>query len=140
MISYFERKRRPDICVTENHSKNFTPVTIPGNSNHASISKNGRKNLVVGDSHVKQIRRIDFNKEHRHGKANFRPFSGATSKQLDQYIIPSFVDDKPDAVFIQVGTKTFYAMPAMKTSLGISSRLTRIVKVTVLTMFLFCQS
>ena len=107
MISHFERKRRPDICVTENCIKNFTPVTIPGNSNYASISKNGRKTLVVGDSHVKRIRRIDFNKELRNGKVYFRSFSGATSKQLDHYIIPSLVDDKPDAVIIHVGTNDF---------------------------------
>ena len=85
-------------------SKNFATVTISDNSNYASISKNGRKNLIVGDSHVKRIRRINFNKELRHGKAYFCFFSGATSKQLDQYIIPSLVDDKPDAVFIPVGT------------------------------------
>ena len=104
LISHFERKRRPDICVTENYIKNFTPVTIPGDSNYASISKNGRKTLVVGDSHVKRIRRIDFNKELRNGKTYFRSLSGATSKQLDHYIIPSLNDDKPDAVIIHVGT------------------------------------
>ena len=48
-----------NFCVTENHIKNF----IPGNSNYASISKNGIKILVVGDNHVKRIRKIDFNKE-----------------------------------------------------------------------------
>ena len=45
LISHFEGKRRPHICVTENCIKTFTPVTIPGNSNYASISKNGRKFL-----------------------------------------------------------------------------------------------
>ena len=99
-----ERKRRPDICVTENYIKNFIPVTIPVNSNYASIPKNGRKILVVGDSHIKRIRRIDFNKELRNDKAYFRSFSGATSKQLDHCIIPSLVDDKSDAVIIHVGT------------------------------------
>ena len=104
LINHFKRKRRSNICVPENYIKNSTPVTIPGNGNHASISKNGRKILVVGDSHVKRIRRINFNKELRHGKAYFRSFSGATSKQLDHYIIPSLVDDKSDAVIIHVGT------------------------------------
>ena len=99
-----ERKRRADIRVTENYIKNFTLVTMPGNSSYASISKNGREILVVGDSHVKRIRRIDFNKELRNGKAYCRSFSGATSKQLDHYIIPSLVDDKPDAVIVQLGT------------------------------------
>ena len=104
LISHFERKRKPDICVTKNYIKNFIPVTIPGSSNYASISKNGRKILVVGDSHVKLIRRIDFNKELRNGKAYFRFLSGVTSKQLDHYIIPLLVDNKPDAVIIHVGT------------------------------------
>ena len=103
LISHFERKKRADTCATENYIKNFTPVTIPDNSNYASISENGRKILVVGDSHVKRIR-IDFNKELRNGKAYFRSFSSATSKQLDHYIIPSLVDDHPDAVIIHVGT------------------------------------
>ena len=56
------------------------------------------------------------------------------SKQLNHYIIPLLVDDKPDAVIT-----TFYTMPAMKTSLGIASRLVQIVKITVLTMSLFRQ-
>ena len=79
-ISHSERKKRPDICVTENYIKNFTPVTAPGNINYVNTAKNGRKILPVGDSHVKRISRIDFNKELRNGKAYFRWFNGATSK------------------------------------------------------------
>ena len=77
-------------------------MAIPGNSNYASISKNGRKILVVGD--IKRNRRIDFNRELRNDKAYFRSFSGATSKQLDHYMINSLIDDKPDAVIIPVET------------------------------------
>ena len=100
----FERKRRPDVCVTENYIKKFIPVTELGNSNYASISKNDRKILAIGDIHVKRIRRIDFNKEFRNSKAYFRSLNGATSKQLDHYIMSSLVDNKPDAVIIHVGT------------------------------------
>ena len=103
LISHFEEKRRPDNCVTKNYIKNFTPVTIPDNSNYASISKNGREILVVGDSHVKRIRRNDFNKGLRNGKAYFSSSSGTTRKQPDHYIIPYIVDDKPDVVTIHVG-------------------------------------
>ena len=104
LISHFERKSRSDICVTEDNIKNVTPVTIHGNSNYASISKNGCKILVVGDSHVKQIRRTNFNTDLSNGKAYFRSFIGATSKQLDHYIIPSLVDNKAGTVIIHVGT------------------------------------
>ena len=100
--------------------------------NCASISKNGHKILVVGDSHVKRIRRIDFNKKLRNGKAYFRSFSGATSKQLDHYIIPSLVDDKPDAVIIHVGTSDILYNANYED-------IAQIVKVTVLTMSLFRQ-
>ena len=60
----------------------------------------------MGDikSHIKRIRRNYFNKELKNGKAIFRSFSGANTKQLDHYILPPLVDDKPDAVIIHVGT------------------------------------
>ena len=49
------RNKRPDVCITEKYISNFTPLTVPGNSNYASITKNGRKILVVADSHIKRI-------------------------------------------------------------------------------------
>ena len=102
-VRHFEKKRRTNICVTENYIKNFTRVTIPRNSNYANISKNGCKVYVVGDIHVKRTTKIDFNKELRNCNAYFCFFSGATSKQLDHYI-PSLVDDMPNAVIIYLGT------------------------------------
>ena len=53
---------------------------------------------------VKRIKRPDFNEELRSSKAFFRPFSGANSRKYDHYIIPTLVDDKPDIVFLHVGT------------------------------------
>ena len=55
----------------------------------------------MGDSHVKRIRRNDFNKELQHGKAIFRSSSSANTKQLDHYIQPQL---KPNAIIIHVGT------------------------------------
>ena len=46
-------------------------------------TKNYLKVLVVGDSHIKWIRRNDCNKELKNGKAIFWSFSGANTKQLD---------------------------------------------------------
>ena len=68
--------------------------------------KNDHKILaeVASHGHVKQIKRINFNKELRNGKAYFCSFSSATSKQLDHYIMPSLVDNKLDAVIIHVDT------------------------------------
>ena len=62
------------------------------------------KICVVVDSHIKRIKQNDFNKELHHGKAFFRSFSGANVNQLRHYAIPSFNDDRPDAIIIHVGT------------------------------------
>ena len=40
----------------------------------------------------------------RNGKAFFRSFRCANSKQLNHYIIPTLVDDKPDVILLHVGT------------------------------------
>ena len=66
-----EIKDRLYACTTENYLKSLILFTVPGNSDYASIIKNGRKALVVGDSHVKRIQRNDFNKEIKNGKAIF---------------------------------------------------------------------
>ena len=58
---------------------------------------------MVGGSHIKRIKRNDCNKELRHGKAFFRSFNGANTKQLRHYIIPTLVDDKSDAIVTHVG-------------------------------------
>ena len=62
--------RRP-VCTTENYLKKFIPIAILGNSDYVSITKNDRKVLVVGDSHVKRIRKNDYIEELKNGKASF---------------------------------------------------------------------
>ena len=59
---------------------------------------------MVGNSHIERIKRNDLNKELRCGKAFFRSFSGTNAKQLRHYIIPTLIDNKPDAIVIHVGT------------------------------------
>ena len=96
--------KRSDIYITEKYIKNFTPTTILGNSTFSGIIKHGRKICVVGYSYIKRIKRNDFNKEFRQGKAFFRSFSGANPKQLCHYIIPTRINDKFDTIAIQVST------------------------------------
>ena len=93
-----------NICTTENYLRNYNPPTVSRYSSYATFSKFGKKVFIVGDSHVKRIKRLDFDKELRSGKVFFRSFSGANGKQLNHYIIPTLVDDKPDVVLLHVGT------------------------------------
>ena len=66
-----QNKRSP-VCTTENYLKKFIPITVPGYSDFARIVKNCHKVLIVGDRHTKTIRRNDFNKELKNGKAIFQ--------------------------------------------------------------------
>ena len=74
------------------------------NSTYSGITKHGRKICVAGGSHIKTIKQNNFNKEHRHGKAFFRSFSGANFKELRHYIMPTLIDEKPHAIVTHVGT------------------------------------
>ena len=76
---------RPNIFATENYLRNYNPLTVPGYSSYATVSKFGHR-------HVKRIKRLDFNKELCGGKAFFRSSSGANS------------DDKPDVVLLHICT------------------------------------
>ena len=104
LIPAQNHSRRPNTCTTENYLQNYNPPTVPGYNSYATVSKFRKKIFVVGDSHVKKIKRLDFNKELRSGKAFFRSFNGTDSKQLGHYIIPTLVGDKPDIVLLLVGT------------------------------------
>ena len=92
------------IFAPQNYLRNYNPPTVPRYSSYATVSKFGKKIFVDGDSHVKRIKRLNFNKELRNCKAFFRSFSEANSKQFNHYIIPTLVDDKPDFVLLHVGT------------------------------------
>ena len=94
LIPAQNHSRRPSICTTENYLRNYNPPIVPRGSNYATVSKFGKKMFVVGDSHVKRIKHLDSDKELRSGKAFLKSFSGANSKQLDHYIIPTLVDGK----------------------------------------------
>ena len=59
---------------------------------------------MVSDSHIKRIKRNDFNKELHQGKIILHFFSGANVKQLSHNIIPTLVNGKPDSNVIPVST------------------------------------
>ena len=53
-------RRRPEICITEKYINNqYQTNVIPGHCTYASTTKYGQKIYVVGDSHVRGIRK-DF--------------------------------------------------------------------------------
>ena len=67
------------------------------------VNSTKEKVCIIGDSHLKRIskRKLD-----NVGKmVSFKCFSGANTKQLDYYIVPTLVDETPQAVVIHIGSK-----------------------------------
>ena len=66
----------------------------PGIKSYASAtnSKN-EKVCIMGDDHLKQISKRQFGKELDKRSSYFEGFSGANTKQLNYYIVPTLVDE-----------------------------------------------
>lgn len=102
-----ENQRRPDVCITEKYIQNQveirTPKIVPGNRTYASTTKYGKKIMVVGDSHIKRIKRNLFNDSFDNAKSYIKSFSGAKIDDMKYYITPSLKEQKPDIAILHVG-------------------------------------
>ena len=89
---------RDTLGVSE-QSKNL----IPGYTKYNEAVRFGRKAYVLGTSMVKGIRRNEFNSCLKKCNTRFRPFIGATIKQMETYVKPIIQDDTPDVVILHIG-------------------------------------
>ena len=101
-------QRRPNVCTTEKYLENSKDLhqpkrTVPGPRSYASATKYGKKVMVVGDSHVKRIRRNLFNNSFENARSYLKSFSGAKTEDMKHYIIPSLNEQNPDVIVIHVG-------------------------------------
>ena len=60
-----KNQRRPDNCITGKYLNNHVTLrknqrVVPGNKTYASVTKYGKKIVVIGDSHLKRIKRNLF--------------------------------------------------------------------------------
>ena len=94
--------------------KQNVPEVVPGNRTFSSITKNGKKICVIGDSHLNRIRTYQFNKSITKGKAYLSVFRGATIRRLKYHVIPTLVEDKPDVIIIHVGCNDIYDIKNIK--------------------------
>ena len=94
-------KKRPARVPERSH---LSPVTVPGNSSYASISRNGPKILCYGDSHFNRIKAREIRRCVPHTLPMVRPFTGATTKHMHHHVLPTLEDESPDAVLIHAGT------------------------------------
>ena len=85
------------------HIKNATTTIVLGNTDFNNAVKFGRKMYILGTSMIKGIRRKEFNSKLNKCNTRFRPFIGATLKQMKKYVKPILNDDTPDVLILHIG-------------------------------------
>ena len=85
-----------------NNHISVSQKVVPGNRTYASATKYGKKAIVIGDSHLKRINRKLFNDSLPNCKGQIKYFSGANAFDLEHYIKPTLMKNKPDAVIIHI--------------------------------------
>ena len=85
-------------------------TTAPGNKMYSKAASTNLRNnegskriYIISDSIPKILKMKEFNRLSSSGKTYIRAFPGATARQLNHYVQPTLVDDKPDAILIHEG-------------------------------------
>ena len=76
---------------------------VPGNCTYSDVVQYGKKIVTFGDSHMKTVNSAKLN-FYINGKAQIKFFRGVNSEQLEYYVIPTVIKEKPDSVVIVVGS------------------------------------
>ena len=66
-----------------------------------SFSQKRKRIFIVGDSHLSRIGKERFKND---ANVYFKCFSGANTKQLDCYVVPTLAYESPDSVIIHIGS------------------------------------
>ena len=93
----------PDRDLLHHQIKNATTFIVPGNTDFNNAVKFGRKTYILGTSMIKEIRRKEFNSKLNKCSTRFRPFIGATLKQMETYVKLVLNDDTPDVLILHTG-------------------------------------
>ena len=62
------------------------------------------KSLLLATAHLSRIGKERFKKNVDGANVYFKCFSGANTKQLDYYVVPTLVDERSDSVIIHIGS------------------------------------
>ena len=81
--------------------------TVPGNSSYASVTQNGNKVGLLGDSNFNKIMVNEMSGLVVNGNVTKYSYSGATSVHLGHYC-DILLNDQPDAVIIHCGTNDIH--------------------------------
>ena len=83
----------------------------PGTASYGSATKSkSEKVCIIENSHLKQINKRQFRKGLGKKFSYFKCFSGAKTKQLNYYIVPTLVGETLQSVAIHIGSNDIAKM------------------------------
>ena len=102
--SHQNKYEQLNVVSNINHNTNSKPNVVPGNRSFSSATKYGKKVMLVGDSHLKRIKRKLFNDSIENEKCYIKSYSGANIKELNHFIELPLAEEKPDITVIHIGS------------------------------------
>ena len=63
-----------------------------------------KKSYIISDSHLNRIRIDKFKESTPKARVYVKSFGGVNTNQIDYYVVPPLVDEKPDNVVIHTGS------------------------------------
>ena len=84
----------------------YAPTFVPTSPERASYSKpiqRGENNLIMSDSTMKRINKLEFSANVQRGSARIKCFPGATTKTIHHYLLPEIVEENYDSVVLHCG-------------------------------------
>ena len=79
-------RRRPNICKTERYIQTQQQwqksKVVLGNKTYAGTLKEGTKNLIIGDNHIRRVKRDKLQNSSDNTKSFAGYFSGAKTEDL----------------------------------------------------------
>ena len=84
---------RPNICTTEKYIQTQQQLqkskVVPRNKTYTGTLRESKKSLMIGDSHIRKVKRDKLQNSFDNAKSFVRYFSGAKTEDLHHYIISS---------------------------------------------------
>ena len=80
------------------------PKVVTRSNTYAARLREGKKNLILGDSHIIRVKKDKLKNEFDNAKSFVRYFSGTIMQNLHHYATPSLFKEKADIVVSHVGS------------------------------------
>ena len=95
------------ICTSKKNLNNFVSQrrVMSGNQTYVNVGATEKiKTCKIGDSHLARINERRFRAGEKRNFVILKCFRRANTRQLDYYVIPALVDEKPQSIILHLAS------------------------------------